>query len=356
MAVTLSDVAARAGVSIATVSRVLNNKMAMPIPEATIRKIRAAAEELEYRPNRLARALATGRTNTLGLFSQELTDPHFAQMLEAAESRAASLGYQLIVSTSLASLTDDGRTDGTILLAHPSEVKGRFSETRPFVYVDQCVDPIPDVIGWDDSEGASLAVDHLVQLGHRSIAAIWCYGRRPQTSLPPKVQGFRDAVRFADVDSFECWDGSGAAGYHFSDQFQEGYRAVWKLLDKGVAFTAIVARNDFIATGALRALREAGLRVPQDVSVVGYTDSIQAVCADPGITSVRTPIAEAGERAVERLARAVEFPGETFDGTVLKTELVPRDSTGPAPSAPASVVRTRAGYLTTREVNSFTVR
>lgn len=356
MPVTLSDVAAKAGVSIATVSRVLNNKMAMPIPDSTIQKIRNAAEELGYRPNRLARALATGRTHTFGLYSQELTDPHFAQMLEAAESRAASLGYQLIVSTSLASLTDDGRTDGTILLSSPALVKGRFTESRSVVYVDQCTDPVPDLIGWDDSEGAALAVDHLVQLGHRQIAGVWCYGKRALLDEAPKVQGFRDAVRFAGVESYECWAGSGSGAYHFADQFEDGYRAVWSMLDKSVPFTGLVARNDFIATGALRALREAGLRVPQDVSVVGYTDSIQAVCADPGLTSVRTPIAEAGERAVERLARAVEFPDEPFEGMVLKTELIPRDSTGPAPSAPASVVRTRAGYLTTREVQQSIIR
>lgn len=351
MAVTLSDVARLAGVSIATVSRVLNNKMAMPIPESTVQRIRAAAEELNYRPNRLARALATGRTHTLGLYSLELTDPHFAQMLEGAESRAASLGYQLIVSTSLASLVEDGRTDGTILLSHPSLLAGKVPAGRPVVYVNTSTDPVRDMIAWDDSEGVSLAVDHLIQLGHQHIAGVWCYGKRADAESLPKVEGFRNAVRFAGVESYECWGGTGVLSSGFAAQFEDGYRAVWSMLDKGVPFTAIVSRNDFIAAGALRALREAGLRVPQDVSLVGYTDSIHAACADPGITSVRTPISEAGELAVEHLARAVESPETVFEGVVLATELVPRDSTGPAPAAPASVVRTRAGYLTTRELN-----
>src|SRR4029453_1954665 len=123
MAVTLSDVARQSGVSVATVSRVLNNKMNPPLPQATNPRILRAAEELDYRPNPLARALATGRTHTMGLFSQELTDPHFAQMLEAVEAKARSLGYHLIVSSSLEGVTPAGRVDGTIILGRPERVR-----------------------------------------------------------------------------------------------------------------------------------------------------------------------------------------------------------------------------------------
>jgi DNA-binding LacI/PurR family transcriptional regulator len=100
-------------------------------------------------------------------------------------------------------------------------------------------------------------------------------------------------------------------------------------LRSGQPFTALVARNDFLALGALRALREAGRRVPEDVSVIGYTDSIHALCSDPALTSVRTPIAEAGEIAVERLLRAIEEGESSFEGTILPTSLTVRESCAP---------------------------
>jgi DNA-binding LacI/PurR family transcriptional regulator len=112
-------------------------------------------------------------------------------------------------------------------------------------------------------------------------------------------------------------------------QCENGYLATQTLIQEGVPFTAIVARNDFLALGALRALKEAGLSVPQNVSVVGYTDSIHAVCADPPLTSVRTPIAEAGEIAVERLIRSIEDRESTFEGTMLPTTLEVRQSSAP---------------------------
>lgn len=355
MPVTLSDVAQRSGVSVATVSRVLNNKMVMPIPESTIARIRAAAEELNYRPNRLARALATGRTHTLGLYSEELTDPHFAQMLEAAEARAAALGYQLIVSTSMASLQDDGRTDGTIVLSTPERVSETVRGGRPVVYVNQARVPTADLIAWDDAAGMRQAVEHLAGLGHRRAAALWCYGE-PWAVVHPKVAGFREAASERGIEAIECWERESAHPLDFGAQFEDGYRAVRRLLDRGEGFTAVVARNDFLALGALRALHEARIRVPDDVSVVGYNDSIPAICAYPSITSVRTPIAEAGELAVERLVASLDDPASPFAGTLLSTTLVVRESTGPAPAAPVTVVRTRAGYLTTREVPSSLLR
>src|SRR4051794_25235739 len=104
MAVTLADVAGRAGVSTATVSRVLNNKLVMPIPEATVDRIRKAARDLNYRPNRLARALATRRTHTLGFYSHEITDPHGAALLDTIQAEARRRGYQVVVSSHLESL------------------------------------------------------------------------------------------------------------------------------------------------------------------------------------------------------------------------------------------------------------
>jgi LacI family transcriptional regulator len=338
MAVTLADVAKQAGVSVATVSRVLNNKMVMPISEATIARIRDAATELGYRANPVARALATGRTNALGLFSDEITDPHFAQMLEAVEERATALGYQLLVSASLRSLLENSRTDGTILLGLPGSFPDLEVTTRPVVYVNNAHTPMPHLIAWDDAQGMRQVIEYLAELGHTQIAALWCYGE-PFPQVSRKVEGFRSATSALGLKTIECWDKVSPHRSEFAAQFEDGYHAVKRLLDAGTPFTAIVARNDFLALGALRALREVRIQVPEEVSVVGYTDSVHAVCADPPLTSVRTPIAEAGVMAVDQLVAAIIAPDQRFDNSFLPTSLIVRDSTGFAKQASQNRLR-----------------
>lgn len=329
MATTLADVARRSGVSIATASRVLNNKMVMPIPPATVERIKQAARELEYRPNLVARALATGKTHTLGLYSVEMTDPHFAQMLEAVETKARARGYHLIVSSSLDSVSRRGRVDGTLILGSPNNPEfAALPDRLPTIFVFSDRQPRPNLVAWNDVEGVFRGTKHLLDLGHRQIVGLFCYG---EETTPPhsKVTGYRQAMQEAGAEPIECWEVSQPDQIAHGSQFENGYRAVRKLLREGRKLTAIVARNDFLALGALRALREAGRPVPQSVSVVGYTDSIHALCADPPLTSVRTPIAEAGEIAVERLIGSIDS-GETHcRGTLLPTSLTIRQSCAP---------------------------
>lgn len=332
MAVTLSDVARKSGVSVGTVSRVLNDKMISPIPADTIARIRRAAADLHYSPNPLARALITGKTHTLGLFSRELTDPHFSQMLDAVESKARTLGYHLIVSSSLEGVSQQGRVDGTIVLGEPHQFAGKsLSDRQPAIYVFHAETVERSMVAWSDAEGMFLATTHLLEQGHRHIVALFCYGEEIATLSHPKVQGFRRAIQASDATAYECWEAPCPNQYNQSQQYENGYRNIRRLLADGLSFSGIVARNDFIALGALSALREAGVRVPQDVSVVGYTDSIQAACADPPLTSVRTPIAYAGEMAVEELVHRLDEPSYDFPGALLPTTLSIRQSTAPAP-------------------------
>src|SRR5579859_7043557 len=136
LTVRLTEVAQRSGVSTATVSRVLNNKMHMPLPLTTIERIKKAAAELGYRPNVVARALATGKTDTIGLYSTEMTDTHFAQMLEAMEVKAASLGYHLIVSSALDVVSHRSRVDGSVVLGAPDNPEfAGLSRHVPTVFV-----------------------------------------------------------------------------------------------------------------------------------------------------------------------------------------------------------------------------
>jgi LacI family transcriptional regulator len=329
LASTLRDVAKRSCVSTGTVSRVLNNKMVMPISPETVERIKQAARDLQYSPNAMARALATGRTHTLGLFSIEMTDPHFAQMLEAVEAKASAMGYQVIVSGTLDPISRRERVDGLLALASPTDPQFEgISERLSSIFVYNQSESHSNLVAWSDEEGMGLAVKHLADLGHRYIVGLFCSGAGGETPHP-KVLGFRSALENTGIQSVECFDMVKPNQRKDGAQCENGYRATQKLIQEGVPFTAIVARNDFLALGALRALKEAGLSVPQNVSVVGYTDSIHAVCADPPLTSVRTPIAEAGEIAVERLIRSIEDRESTFEGTMLPTTLEVRQSSAP---------------------------
>jgi LacI family transcriptional regulator len=258
-----------------------------------------------------------------------MTDPHFAQMLEAAEARASELGYHLIVSSTLESVSQQERVDGVLVLGSPEDPRfAALADRLPKVFVHNTSEACANQVAWSDVEGVGRAVDHVLGLGHRKIAALFCYGNRKEP-VHPKVRGFRSAIAGRDVKSWECWETCSPDEARPVTQCENGYRATDRLLREGAQFTAIVARNDFLALGALRALRDAGLSVPDQVSVIGYTDSIHAVCADPPLTSVRTPFAEAGRIAVERLIRSIENREANFDGTMLPTTLQIRQSCAP---------------------------
>lgn len=313
--------AKRAGVSTATVSRVLNNKMAMPIPAGTIDRIRGAAHDLQYRPNAQARALITRRTYTLGLYTREMGDPHFAQMLQAVEASARALGYHIAICGELDALLRQGRVDGVLLLADPTEAGIAESlDGLPATFVWQSESPVAHSVAWSDTAGARLSVDYLLDLGHRAIAGLFgdLDGDLARYS---KVAGYRGALQDRGLAPVE-WTGKLSA-----DQFENGYLLTQRAVQSGAQFTALFARNDFLAVGAIAALREGGISVPGQISIVGYNDTILAHCA--GLTSVRTPIAEAGAEAVQRLIRIVEGEHTAPDGVLLETELTIRSSCAP---------------------------
>jgi LacI family transcriptional regulator len=318
MAVTLADVAKRAGVSPATVSRVLNNKLVMPIPESTIDRIQQAARDLRYRPNAQARALITRRTYTIGFFTLEMGDPHFAQMLQAVEEKARSLCYHIAVCGDLDALMRQGRVDGVLLLTDPQREGIReILEETPAMFVWPADRPVQGCVAWSDNEAAYCCVRYLLKQGHREIRGL--FGDLPESaSLLPKVMGFDRALQERGLP------GSKWLGCRSTDQFENGYLLTQQAIRSGEPFTAIFARNDFLAVGALSALRESGLAVPGDVSVVGYNDTILAHCS--ALTSMRTPIAEAGAIAVEHLIRSIENEEAPYPGALLEATLVTRQS------------------------------
>lgn len=320
---TIADVARSAGVSKGTASRVLNNPNGIAVLPATVERIQRAAAELQYRPNALARALATGRTHALGLLVRSMTDPHAARMLEAVEARARALGYHLLVSTELAGFLDQERVDGILAIGTPEDPHlAALSGAKPTVFIcNRTEPPACNYVGWDDYAAAYELGQYLLALGHRRIAAIFG-DRPPHLPQPPKIRGFRQALCDAGVTATEY------RSIHAADGITDGRLLTQQLLADGEPPTAIFARNDYLAVGAIAALREAGVAVPAQVSVVGYNDTPLARACYPRLTTVRTPFPEAGELALERLVEAVEKNAAPFATILLPTQLVVRESSG----------------------------
>ncbi|MEN6355502.1 MAG: LacI family DNA-binding transcriptional regulator [Armatimonadota bacterium] len=326
MGITIYDIAGQLGLSAATVSRVLNRRKDALISEATRTRVLSAAKQMGYKPNTMARALVTGKTYNIGLFAedmQERTGPHFARMLEAMEPKARELGYRMVVCGELDSVLSSGMVDGIVLLAssHP-QLTSQFDHISR-IFVHPSPDVAPNSVCWNDQEGTRKALDYLLSLGHRSIAGILGDIRPETESYSPKVVGFRRAMAENNLHWREY------IGTKSTDQFGNGYLLTKELLADPGDVTALFARNDFIALGAMKAIMESGLSIPDDISVIGYNDTILARCAYPGLTSVHTPIAEAGVIAVEHLVESIEGDNEEFVGAALPTSLTVRDSCAP---------------------------
>ena len=326
---TLADIAKRAEVSTGTVSRVLNNKMHMPISQPTIERIRRAADELGYRPNALARALATGKTHSIGLYYRSLTEAMFLRILEAVEAKARLRGYRLIVSSDTDSFAAGSSIDGLIYIAPSDEPPDRLPlGGKPVAYVTASLEDgtRADVVTWSEYEGAVLAVEHLVGLGHRRIGALWgAYADRDP--LPTRVLGFRAALLAAGATGVEEF------GEEDPDQVRRGYLQMRRLLARPEAagMTAVFARNDYAAMGALQALHEEGIAVPAAMSVIHYGDSVLSRAAYPPLTSVSHPNAEASVLALEQLIERIEDRAESFPSVRLPVTLVERASCAPVP-------------------------
>ncbi len=327
MAATIDDVAARSGVSTATVSRVLSGSV--PARPETRERVLAAARDLDYRPSRVARALKRQETLTLGLVVTDITNPFFPQIVRAVEGAAHERGYGILLANGgdeaareleHLDLLIERRVDGIIIVS--SRMTRRHAErlrhsTVPVVLVNDTIagSGLPTVTT-AHRHGARMATEHLVGLGHRRIAHIGAPA--DQAAAAQRRLGVRDAVRAAGLEDpvLEVGDG-GVEG---------GARAVGPLMGAGV--TGIVAYNDLTAIGALRALRRARVAVPETMSVVGFDDIDLAAWTDPPLTTVRQPTDELGRWAVAHLAdRLAGGSGASGRPTTLEPELVVRGST-----------------------------
>ena len=331
---TIRDIAESSGVSVATVSRVLNGRpdVSTDTREMVLRHIR----ERGYASNRNARALAQGRTGLIGLTVPIVHAEYFNQIVSgAAEALYERDGRFVLCPTqheharevSLLERVMHGTTGGAILIL-PSESGAELLQLRergyPFVVVDPR-EPVHDsiaTVGVAQWSGARMAVEHLVGLGHRRIGAIT--GPPSWVATIDRLAGYLSGLLAAGL----------SAGMELVREgdfmFDSGYRAAHELLALADPPTAIFAFNDNMAVGVLRAARERGLEIPSDLSVVGMDDVQIAEFSTPALTTVRQPLQEMGRIAVSRLYRLIHGQRLEAARIELSTRLVIRGSTGPS--------------------------
>lgn len=304
---TVADVARAAGVSTATVSRVLNAPEIVAEPTRT--RVLAAINALDYRPNVAARALAGAATDTLGLILPELSGPFFSELLTGVEGVARAAGYHLLVAATepddVAQPTsppvDQAAVDGTIVLPHALTtrlVDAMIRDDRPVVLVERTHPRLPSV-SFDGAAGARAAVEHLVAVhGSRRVACL--AGPADSEASQLRERAYAEVLGESRIEP----DPRLLVRGTWSEV--DGERLVLELLDAGVAFDAVFAVNDETAIGALRGLARAGRRVPDDVRVVGFDDIQLAAWVRPALTTVSASPRLLGGAAAEALIARIQ--------------------------------------------------
>ena len=340
--VNLRMLAEHLGLSQTTVSLVLNDSpSARSIPTETRERVRTAARELNYRPNYFARSLRQSRSMSVGVLAPDLSEGYFTRVMSGvvAELTAAHYFYFTACHDWNKELIEqyprmlvERAVDGFLLLNTPAEA---IQVPVPVVAIS-AHSAVPNVtnIVLDHESAAKQALTHLYNLGHRSIAFMrgpraipdsefrWESIQKVSRAMALKI----DPVHVIRMDA-EGW--SMKAGHHTMAP-EIGYKPMKALLEKSRDFTAVFCFNDIAAIGAIRALKDAGLRVPEEVSVVGFDDIQSAAFSTPSLTTVRQPLTEMGRRGAEVLLERITNREREFAVEItMAPELVVRESTGP---------------------------
>ena len=333
---TLKDVAALASVSSPIVSRVLTGDPNVRVSPETRDRIVVAARTLNYRPNALARSLKVRRTFTLALFIPDVGNPVFPEIVHGVEEEASERGYSVSIRHLDArsirkklylTLLQESRVDGLILATARTEdsiVDELVQLNCPFVLLNRRASTTNNHVTVDDTLGSKLAVDHLVDLGHRRIGHL--SGPLVYDTALRRLQGYRQSLAQHGLPH----DAS-LVEETVSGSYEDGKMALARLLQRVSCPTAIFAYNFMVATGAMAFLREHGLNVPGDVSIIGLHDAPLAELLAPPLTVVRMPLLEMGRTAARALIDFLSDDVPIIPRTLPPLGLVVRESTAPPP-------------------------
>ena len=327
---TIKDVAREAGVSVATVSRVFND--AAVVRPKTAQRIRDVAASMRYAPHVGARSLITSRTHTLGVLLPDLYGEFFSELIHGIDLTARRNGYHILVSRAWEDRSEieeamramRGRVDGLVLMSPHIDADSLLHVPAGLPVVLLCSpakSPDADSVTIQNFGGARAMVEHLIAHGHKRIAII--KGAAGNYDAAERLRGYRAALRDAGIATGPELERDG----DFTEAV--GYIATGEIIASAPRPTAIFAANDSMAIGALSALREAGIRIPEDIAVAGFDDITLAHYMDPPLSSVKVPISKLGATAVEMLVEGIANKGKhTPRRARVSTELVIRRSTG----------------------------
>ena len=324
--VTIRDVARQAGVSISTVSRVLNDTCA--VNEEKRRLVIDAAETLGYTPNPAARSLLSKQTGGLGVLLPFMSGEFFSELLNGLDEAAQENDLFLLVSTShrrpaefqKAMQALDKRVDGLMVMAPELDASGTASILKtetPVVLINTYAEGVTaDVFNFDNFEGARALTRHLLDVGHRRIALI--QGPLHSGDARQRADGYRAAMAEAGAEPLAV-----AGGY----TREAGAEAAQALAGLDPLPTAVIAANDYCAMGVISALRDLGISIPDEIAVAGFDGLASAQYTFPPLTTVRVPIAEIGARAVYRLVERLRGDASPLQQHTVPVEVIVREST-----------------------------
>lgn len=331
MKITIKDIAKMAGVSTATVSKVVNQKD-KNISEATRQKVLKLIEEYNYVPNRVASSMVTKKTNSIGLVIPDIANPFFPEIARGVEDLANKHGYHVILcntdndlkkEVAYIEMLQEKMVDGIILTAASIRTGDTLDLSKihvPVITVDREIEEskIKGKIVVDNKSGAYDAVTYMLNKGYRKILHL----AGPFTSGPSmeRYQGYKEAH---EVFGLELDKNLLLEGFYTAEW---GYEGVQEVLNRGVVFDSVFCANDLIALGVIKALREKGVKIPEDIGIVGFDDIYMTTLIEPQLTTVHQPNYQMGYKAAQMLVDIIEENIVEQKEEILKTKLIIRES------------------------------
>lgn len=326
---TLSSIAERTGVSITTVSRVLSgNAEKYRISKSTVDRIMADAASCDYRPSLIAQSLRTNRTSTIGLLLPSLSNPFFADMASVIIREVNSKGYTTMVMDTMedekifnesASLLLSRRVDGIIAVpcgSNPALMESINRDYLPVVLIDRHYEGSNlSYVATNNYQGGADGTNHMISAGHKRIACI--QGVKDSTPNAERVQGYMDSMKEAGLEEH-----AEVVGNEFS--IQNGYLETKLLLCRKERPTAVFALSNTIALGALKAIREARLRIPEDIALLAFDDYTYMEFLEPPVTRISQPVQDMAKLATKLLFDRIENPGTLSSSQIrLSPSIIP---------------------------------